>query len=62
MLANQEPCPRCGKQPEAVKGTTYWTAYCPTGHLPGRVSSTPMRSRVAALRAWDDDVKAGRIG
>lgn len=61
MDTKHEPCPRCGKQPETVKGTTYWTTYCPTGHLPGRVSGTPMRTKTAAHKAWDEGVKCNRI-
>lgn len=36
MTANHEPCPRCGEQPTVTKGPSYWIAYCPNSHLPGR--------------------------
>lgn len=57
VLANHESCPRCGEQPVVTKGPTYWTAHCPMAHLPGRVSATPMRTKKAALEAWNAGVK-----
>lgn len=59
--AEHEPCPRCGKQPVATKGKTYWTARCETEHL-FPVKSCPMPTKTRALAAWDDDVKHKRIG
>lgn len=56
------PCPRCGKQPVATKGKTYWTAMCETEHFPRMSSGTPMASKMAALAAWDNDVMHARIG
>lgn len=57
VLINHEPCPRCGKQPVVKKGPTYWTAHCSESHLAGSVSATPMRTKRAALEAWDAGVK-----
>lgn len=60
---DHEPCPRCGKQPVATKGKTYWTARCEESkHVMHPVAATPMRTKVAALEAWDEDVKYDRIG
>jgi hypothetical protein len=57
VLANHEPCPRCGEQPQVTKGPTFWTAHCPVSHFPGSVSATPMRTKRAALEAWNAGVK-----
>lgn len=56
------PGPRCGRQPVATKGKTYWTARCESEHFPQMSSGTPIGSKKAALAAWDDDVKRARIG
>ena len=59
--SEHEPCPRCGKQPVATKGKTYWTAHCETVHYLRMVEATPMKTRHQALDAWDEDVKNDRI-
>lgn len=61
MDSMHEPCPRCGEQPAVTKGPTYWTAYCAKSHFPGGVRATPMRTKSAALQAWDDGVKNNSI-
>ncbi len=61
MDSMNEPCPRCGAQPVVTKGPTYWTAYCTKSHFPGGVRATPMRTKSAALLAWDDGVKSKSI-
>jgi hypothetical protein len=61
MDSMHEPCPKCGDQPAVTNGPTYWTVYCEKSHFAGRVSATPMRTRSAALQAWDDGVKSNLI-
>lgn len=53
-----EPCPRCGKQPVVTKGSTYWSAHCLGPRLLRTFGATPMRTKTAALQAWNDGLKS----
>lgn len=57
MADQHAPCPRCGKQPEIIKVRGYWVAHCKHPALPADICATPMKSKNAALAAWDIEYK-----
>lgn len=59
--SEHEPCPRCQKQPAVERTGSYWRAYCASVHFPGDLRAMPMKTKSAALDAWDRAVRSGAL-
>lgn len=51
------PCPKCGREPEAVRVRSFWIVRCPVQHFPMNMQGHPMHTKLEAETQWNEQFK-----